>query len=344
MPFANFRHIGSWLLLLGAFCAGCAPAKEEGPALGDYVSELPFREGYAILQLSDLHFGCETDLPHELAYLDAVVAAARQPDFLMLTGDCFLLGNERIASALFARIRSYGVPYGVTWGNHDADGYYRFSWLEELVQEGAGVYRHPKGSPLSGASNYVVNLVQGGKPVWQLYSLDSHSCVQTNPFRYEHPPIDEGQVSWYESECEAAKGSDGSYVPSIAYFHIPLRETAKAYADEGGLTTYLKWEKHESISPSYRGSSFFSSAKKRNAKALFYGHDHGNDFVADYDGVTLGYGVKTDKELYYARSEKRGYDLIGGSLLTLHEDATFDLTHLYVQDDAVHTTYREGYK
>ena len=74
-------------------------------------------------------------------------------------------------------------------------------------------------------------------------------------------------------------------------------------------------------------------------------HDHSNDWGTKYTSSAgtayVGYGVKSGKELYYAHSDKRGWDIIGGSLATLHANGKFDLTHYYVQDDSAYTVYTE---
>ena len=37
----------------------------------------------------------------------------------------------------------------------------------------------------------------------------------------------------------------------------------------------------------------YSLNHRGDIKALFVGHDHQNDFVVDYEGISLGYGGKT---------------------------------------------------
>ena len=89
-----------------------------------------------------------------------------------------------------------------------------------------------------------------------------------------------------------------------------------------------------------------------NLKAAFMGHAHNNDWTVEYMGMTIGLGVKTGPELYYAhidvnsedKAMKSGlssvgidenFDLIGASLVTLTDEVgSFDLEHLYLNERA----------
>ena len=87
------------------------------------------------------------------------------------------------------------------------------------------------------------------------------------------------------------------------------------------------------------------------------GHAHNVDWtVQDTDGLIVGLGVKTGIELYYAHidvdstdpamhegvqsvlsslpADTKNFDLIGASLVTIKDDANFDLEHLYLNERA----------
>ena len=71
-----------------------------------------------------------------------------------------------------------------------------------------------------------------------------------------------------------------------------------------------------------------------STKAMFYGHDHLNNTVLEYKGITLSYGFSVD---YFAYA---GIDKIGSqrgcSIITCHPDGTFEITHEnYYQDKYV---------
>ena len=102
-------------------------------------------------------------------------------------------------------------------------------------------------------------------------------------------------------------------------------------------------------------SDFLDRARTQGLKGAFMGHAHNVDWtVQDTDGLIVGLGVKTGIELYYAHIDiqsqedamhkgvlsldnavpaiTENFDLIGASLVTIKDDANFDLEHLYLNE------------
>lgn len=339
----------AFLLLLPLALSSCG---SQEVSLSDYRRTLAFREGFSILQLSDIHWSFSTDRIREKAYLNALFNSAKENadsqtiDLVMITGDSTLLSNKEITKDLFDTVANWGVPFALTWGNHDRQGYYPFSWLEELVSSYPNSLYVSLEDTVPGNGNYVIDLLSGATTAWQIYALDSGSYQQSGtPLRYDYATLSDAQTSWYEKEANLA-----NKCPSLAYFHIPTRDWLDVY--EGKKDSKRKWEKNEGIYCSEKESSFFLSASEHNMKGLFCGHDHSNDLTMTYRGVVLGYGVKTGTELYYTTSSSRSYvsggethplSLIGGSLVSLHSSGSFDLDHLYLQKDNPSTLVKERY-
>jgi hypothetical protein len=329
--------------ILPFFLLGCS-SKEA--ALEDYRSSLDYVSDFTILQLTDIHWSLQTDLAQQEAYLNHVFLRAKEAsprqtiDLVMITGDCDLISNKEVATRLFDLFLSWDVPYGLSWGNHDFQGNYSPEWLEALASRGRSVYKKVDDS-LTGRSNYVVNLIAQNKTVWQIFALDSNSYQSSSiPARYDYDYIHDDQAEWVNKEAEN--------VPSLAYFHIPTEQWPLAeedYLKNGGKgsTSKMKWERNESFCNSKTLSKFFLSALTHDFKGLFCGHDHSNERAFTYDGVVLSYGLKSGKELYYSHSAERNIDLIGGSLQILHDDGSFTLRHVYVQDDEAYSATHEDY-
>jgi len=339
----------AFLLLLPFVLSSCGSG---AASLSDYRRSLPFREGFSILQLSDIHWSFSTDRVQEKAYLNILYSSARENadsktiDLVVITGDSTFLSNKEITKDLFDTIANWGVPFALTWGNHDRQGYFSFSWLESLVASYANSLYVSLEDNIPGDGNYVIDLMSGATTAWQIYALDSGSYQQSEtPLRYDYGTISDAQTNWYEKESDLA-----NKCPSLAYFHIPTRDWLDVY--EGGKDSKRKWEKNEAIFCSEKESSFFLSASHCNMKGLFCGHDHSNDLTMTYNGIVLGYGVKTGAEFNYATSSSRTYlsggethplSLIGASLVALHSSGRFDLDHLYLQKDAQSTLVKERY-
>jgi hypothetical protein len=330
-------HPIAFLLTLSSLLTSC------GQTQPDYTSALTWHDDFSVLQLTDIHWSTETQRAHQKEYLRAVVNAAaktsptKKIDLIMITGDAILIGNKTILDDLYSFIQSLDIPYGVTWGNHDKQGTYSLSYMYSMVKKGQSVFKNPQ-DDVMGDSNYVVNLMDGNKVAWKIFALDSNSYLPaSNPLKYQYDYIHDDQVNLFKSLAETDKA------PSLVYFHIPPKDWATAITDQSASITKKKWEMNEKFSVSTVDSGFMAAAATENVKGVFFGHDHSNDLTATYNGIVTGYGVKSGKELYYSHSTTRDIDIIGGSLSILHADGTFDLDHVYVQDDATFSATVEAY-
>jgi hypothetical protein len=322
----------------------------------DYMETIAYRKDFRVMQLTDIHWNFDTDVARQKAYLTHI-ATTIQPDFIMITGDCLLDANEALANALYDTFESWGIPYGITWGNHDRQGLYSPAWMSKRAASGAHSYYREVDDQLMGRSNYVINLVdETNTPKWQIYSFDSNSYTDGGAFTYKYDYIRDDQVAWYEEEAALAEQTAGHAVPSLAYFHIPLWEweyAKESLESKDGKVTASFGEIKEKSTVDVPGlangikfwvgakhSKIFASAQAHRMKGLFCGHDHANDWDATYQGITLGYGVKSGRELYYGVSDN-GYDLTGCAVSTLHEDGTLTLEHYFFQDEEGYAEHKE---
>ncbi|MBR5897719.1 MAG: hypothetical protein IKZ39_08925, partial [Lachnospiraceae bacterium] len=63
-----------------------------------------------------------------------------------------------------------------------------------------------------------------------------------------------------------------------------------------------------------------------SVEMILCGHDHVNNAVVKYKGVTLAYGYSVDNEAYGDKIMHSGTQR-GAVLVTLHSDGTYDLQH-----------------
>ena len=312
------------------------------------------------MQLADLHYNFSTDWDKEKAYLHSLFEASK-PSLVMLSGDNVLNASKitvgNLLDLLNSLCKEYGAYYGLTWGNHDKEGFYDPSyWNGECQKRDRCVYFEATGDNVYGRANYVLNLTDGNKTCWQVYSIDSNSLIGKDSISYNYDIIHEDQVKWFEEESDLAKTND-AYVPSLVYFHIPLWETEYAYRlaglnsevsasqTEGKLYGY-SGEMDESIyfnSPvgstkvwgGYKNSGFFKSAESKGVKGIFFGHDHKSDFVAKYatkdsprdetNAIVIGYGLKSSGELSYKST------MIGAFVATIKKDGSASYARYFQQ-------------
>lgn len=346
-------------------CSGSKTA----PKLEDYISSLPLFDSASsvrVLQLTDIHWNFTTDMEKEKKYLSALVKNSN-PDVIMTTGDNILTASKENFTSLFDLFESFSellghdVYYGVTWGNHDQQGLFDPYFPGRLASSRKHSLYKEIDDDLRGESNYVVSLTKGGQPIWQLYALDTNSLHYSFPsFSYSYDVVSDEQIAWYEQETKLAQ-SQNPDVKSLMYFHIPLWETAYAYKQfMGGETPgYISsssgfcYEKTWNLdglgeTPVYAGykqSALFATAQELgNCQAMFYGHDHKNDFAAkftlslDKEPIALCYGLKSGSGLTY------NPERIGGNLAVISSEGEVELLRcfqLYEDDYSSLNGYQE---
>lgn len=337
--------------------------------LNEYVRAMQFHNKFNIVQLTDIHWNYNTSTSNSKVYLDKLLkqvdkhikneqGETAKMDLVELTGDLFMLANTYHVSTFISFIEEkaeqYGFKYAVIWGNHDRHGLYNPNWLSEQFRKAKNaIYVEPEDN-LYGRSNFVINLTDTGEKEgatkWQIVNLDSgasFSETAISPFR-DYDYIREDQTDWFIKEHEKV----GESVPAIAYYHIPQQDNLKAYESrEGRKHKFFKLEDFDDNGKEQYASNFIEEGRKHNLKAAFMGHAHNVDWTVDYDGVTIGLGVKTGAELYFAHIDAKNptpemkeglesvdinenFDLIGASLVTINDESSFDLEHVYYNERA----------
>lgn len=341
------------VFLLCPFLASCGQTARSYP-LEDYVHSIEKNaNSFSILQLSDIHWNMTTRFDEAEAYLNNTFALASEMaggklDLVAITGDSLLVATKAMADRLYALIDSWGVPFTVSYGNHDLQGFWDEAWMNENVSS-------PKrknslfvnlNDTLYGSSNSVVNWTKDGKALWQIYAIDTNHYREKNAVKYGYDCVHPDQIAWFEGQADLSKGEAAEYNPSIVFGHIPVREIKEAYElgkDElhekeatgmpvGGDGAYVGGFQKEGMAPSDVDDNFFEAMESHGVRGYFFGHDHSNDSVFRYKEVVLGYAVKANTELYYTSVDCQNTHLTmtGGALYTLHEDKTFDIEHFFV--------------
>ena len=323
------------LVLLPFLLASCTAIEPD-----DYRKVISMeRDDFRVLQLTDIHWSLSTNIPRQKEYMDILVKHS-DPDLIVITGDALFTATKNIATMLYDYIDSLGIPYAVVYGNHDMQGMWSSSWMDQnIVRENAAFSIVQ--DDVDGRTNWVIDIERGGETVWQVFGIDSNSYM-ADGLLYQYDYIQESQVQWFQGMVEEG-------VPSIGFLHIPLWEYAYAYQENpDGIIGELREPDSATpglvdevgevpFYPSSVHSSFFDAAREAGMRGIFGGHDHSNDWVGMYEGVALGYGVKCGRELYYGVSEE-GYDLTGGALYTLGIDETLQITHMYLNNTTLEFT------
>ncbi len=249
-----------------------------------------------------------------------------QPDLITMSGDnswCTMGYLE-----LIEFMESLNIPWAPIMGNHDGEGCISEFWAAQNLAEAENCLFEfgPEGM---GYGNYIVNIKEGDKLVHTFYMMDTHDYLEipledgTIADGYDH--LWANQLEWYEWAVNGITEEAGGVVPSTVVFHIPVYEIHEAWDmvsipsedNEFGVVApeyadKVQGEVREYPCPSLVNNGFFDLCKELDStKTIVFGHDHSNDCVVEFEGITLAYGVKSGFGSYWE------FDKIGGTTLTI---------------------------
>lgn len=333
------------VLALSLVACGGAVARD----VADYRTVMEFHEDFRILQLTDLHFGIETDHEEKLSLLRERIRK-EEPDLIILTGDNFMYASEETVRTLIevlneeCRLLSERRPeritkFAMTFGNHDNQGTYDGYLINRVLlsfaapdgeERATGKYAafvDHEGDGVYGNANYFIDLVddpaagEEADVLYRLHIIDSNSYHFLG-FKYGYDVIHEDQLAHVE-RIRAEATRDRDYI-GLAFFHIPLSEYTLAKeqyetAPDPSLVGQGEWR--EKIHEPYTNNGAFSRLRAAGILGYFVGHDHVNygEILYREEGGRLSlfsYGVKSTDQLYHDR------DMMGYKLITLAGDMT----------------------
>ena len=305
------------LVFVTAFSLTACGGKSYNPS--DYiVGTLPYRDGFKILQLTDIHMSDKDDQDLHYAFMDKLITEAKedpdhtgQVDFMVVTGDLFTFASRDTAKRLFKFLDSYDIPWTVVFGNHDEQTYFPVDWMTSYLNNFGSncMFKDLQDDKVQGNCNFAINVVDGATVKKQLIFMDSNRYYFGSYMGYDY--FKQDQIDWYE------KMVNETPVDSLMFYHIPLFEINEAY--DTGTRVFDGRNgndgKREKCCPPDENSGFFSKIKTLgHTKGMFFGHDHINTFEVDYEGVKFCYGIKSTDRIYYDE------DLLGYQTISLEGD------------------------
>lgn len=286
----------------------------EEPYDSQVTSKIETGEGeFRILILTDVHrknhgtFAAELGINYLLDFfgelaIDKLVKDT-EPDLILVLGDTVLTQRNDIETKKFAQqMDGYKIPWAPVFGNHDDEGRADKARLAEILCESEYCLFEYGPDGLHGAGNYVIELTRNGRTEYALFMMDSGSSKE---FENKTEGINAVQVSWYEWNMAAFENKYGYKPRNMAFFHIPT----PAYAE---IEEYIAGQRGEKSCFENSDDGIIDAMLANNGTHVFAGHDHANNFIAEYNGIKLGYATKSSYNCYF----KAG--VTGGTLLTLN--------------------------
>ena len=259
----------------------------------------------------------------------------------------------------------FAVPWAPVFGNHDMEGNADLYLIANILEGSKYCLFRQGPRTVTGIGNYAVNITSGEKVVHTLFFFDTgtwridyagkgyipadEQAASEIPAYYAER-ITEGkhadeiligdtwgtlayqQMDYYEWMLNGiARQNGGKVPPSSIFVHIPLYEYNDAYFEwlKNGRDQAVGFgEINEKIcSPADPMGVFDRILSAKSTKTIVCGHDHENNFSAEYRGVRLSYSLKCADECSW-----REY-LNGGSVLTVDDDGKASFSHLYVKPE-----------
>ena len=250
---------------------------------------LRFKKGlFKIVQITDLHYKLGVKASEQGLACVREMVETEKPDLVVVTGDIiYSAPADSTLSVVLKTFAQLGVPFCMTFGNHDYD----------FKTPAVALYNQMQKTP-----NCVMPVLQGKNTDYSLPILSSNGkrtaaviyCIDT----HNKPAIggiggyqwiSHNQITWYRQRSMVYKQKNGGKpVPSLAFLHIPLPEFNYATANTQCPMYGSRLEK--AYSPSINSGMFASIKEMGDIMGVFCGHDHDNDYAVSYFNVLLAHG------------------------------------------------------
>lgn len=299
---------------------------------------LRFKKGlFKIVQITDLHYKLGVKASEQGLACVREMVETEKPDLVVVTGDIiYSAPADSTLSVVLKTFAQLGVPFCMTFGNHDYD----------FKTPAVALYNQMQKTP-----NCVMPVLQGKNTDYSLPILSSNGkrtaavlyCIDT----HNKPAIggiggyqwiSHNQITWYRQRSTVYKQKNGGRpVPSLAFLHIPLPEFN--YATDNTQCPMYGSRLEKAYSPSINSGMFASIKEMGDIMGVFCGHDHDNDYAVSYFNVLLAHGRFSGGNTEYNHLTR------GGRVIVLKEGKReFDTWIREVGGNVLYrTTYPKSY-
>lgn len=258
---------------------------------------------FTVMQLADTHFWDAGWRDAKTSALITTLLSFEKPDFIAHTGDAVHASLVKDSPAAFMERWNHmvslfnGTPYAVTLGNHDQDE--EFSNIMNILQnDQTHAYCYSRKMDGVEPYNYYVDVLDaaGNAPAWRLWFFNSGKDGGWCENERSAGCVPSDIVSWaYTNGCNET-------LPSLVFSHIPIAAV---------LATVNRTGTRQDNSPIPAVNTGLDSfAVRCGARAMTFGHMHGNDFMGTYARNLPGRGPAA--ALYgYGRNSGYGYQGAG---------------------------------
>jgi predicted phosphodiesterase len=263
-----------------------------GNVFGNTPPKLRFHANgeFKIVQFTDTHISIAGQT--YLTSYDIIrnVIALEKPDLVILTGDIITEENPAEGYQRLSKIFSdAAIPWAVVFGNHESEKSFTRRQLAGLVEKLPGCLNKDVGG-ISGNSNFILEISGTEKKAKALlYCLDSNDYSKLKPRVDGYGWFDSSQIEWYRKKSRKYTAlNNGSPLPALAFFHIPLMEYTQAIHQKDAVIFGVRNE--DECAADVNSGMFTAMLESGDVMGTFVGHDHINDYITVFHTIALAYG------------------------------------------------------
>ena len=248
---------------------------------------------FKIVQFTDTHVHVVDGDNLDVYATIQEILNTEKPDLVALTGDIVTEENPEEGFRRFSVVFSQAkVPWIVVFGNHESERGYDRKRVADFLNQLPYCLNDDKGK-IKGNSNFIFPVYGKDKnPKALIYGMDSNDYSTLKPNVDGYGWFDFSQIEWYRKNSkEFTRSNNGTPLPAVAFFHIPLPEYKNAWNNPNSKTFGVKNE--DECSPEINSGMFTAMLECGDVMGTFVGHDHINDYIGTYLNIALAYGRVT---------------------------------------------------
>lgn len=295
---------------------------------------------FKVVMFTDTHLKGDKELDSITATYLVKNIQEQNPDLVILGGDNVTYGFNKKRNVQLAELfEKLGVYWATVLGNHEGDGFMSYdrenviklfaSYDHCLVREGK--------ADVEGDGNCTINILNSDGTLREVFFLMDSGDYMTQESKDKYGVTDtdevydgikDTQVQWYKDKHDEIQAEYGEF-KSITVVHIPPYQAEKEYADGD----FIYGEKREGVCESGFDAGFFDALKEKgSAQAVYFGHDHVNNFGVMCDGILLSYMQPSGYGAYNMSTKFDAPEnewIQGCTVLTIKENGTYDAERIF---------------
>lgn len=295
---------------------------------------------FKVLMFTDTHLNGKKEKDIQTVSYIVKNITELKPDLVIFGGDNVSSGFNKKRTTEFAQLmENLGVFWAAVLGNHEGEGILAVSREEnvEIFSSFDHCLMREGKKEVDGNGNYTINILSADGEIKEVFFFMDSGSYMTEESKAEYGVAKEGevydgvktsQVDWYKEKHDAIEAEYGKF-KSVTIVHIPPYQAEKEYSDED----FLYGEKREGVCESGFDSGLLDAmTEKGSAQAVYFGHDHVNDFGAMHDNILLSYIQPSGYGVYNMESKFDSPEnewIQGCTLLTISPDGTCNTERIY---------------